>query len=402
MSDDDLRRCIHDQLDELIRIRRDLHAHPELGYEEKRTAQVVVRELEGAGVQFVSGLAGGTGVLGYLPGHASEAIGLRADMDALPIEEKTTVPHRSTTPGVMHACGHDGHTAILLGAARVLAQLSQRAPLPRPVMFVFQPAEEVGAGGKRMVADGCLDGSKLGAPVTEIFGLHNWPAWDEGLVGSRQGPLLAAAQSFDINIAGVGAHAAFPHRGKDPVVAAAHVISALQTIASRTVDPLDSVVVSVTKVLAGSTYNVIPASATISGTLRTLNSETTSRAQGRLHEIVTSTARAHECSAEITLHEAYPVTFNAATAVRAFEQVARRALGEERVRPVESPVMGGEDFSFYCHEVDSCFFFVGSCPRGIKSTAQLHQAEFDFNDKIISTGVELFCRLALRDAAVGN
>jgi len=404
---DALRELIAGELPDLITIRRDLHAHPELGYEEQRTSQAVQRELKKAGVDFVANLAGGTGVLGHLPATAStstrsktdSAIGLRADMDALPIEEETGLPYSSTHPGKMHACGHDGHTAILIGAARVLAKIAKQSPasLRRPITFVFQPAEEGGAGAQKMVDEGCLTGTILGPPIANMFGLHGWPRLPQGVVATKAGPLLAASDRFDIVVKGVGAHAAFPHVSRDPVVAAAAIVNAVQTIASRNVDPLASVVVSITMLNCGSAYNVIPSQAKLGGTVRTLTPEVLALTQKRIEEIATGIAKAYGCEASFDYRLGYPVTRNDPGAVDLFNDVARQALGDERVLTLPQPVMGGEDFAFYCQKVPSCFFVLGLIPPGKKSVPDLHQPTFNFNDDAIATGVEMFCRLALHD-----
>lgn len=404
VSSQKLRDLIAAELPDIIAIRRDLHAHPEIGYQEHRTSQVVQRELKKAGIDFVSNLAGGTGVLAHLPADSRKpttdsptAIGLRADMDALPIHETTGLPYASTIPNTMHACGHDGHTAILIGAARVLAKLARQSSLPRPITFVFQPAEEGGFGALKLVEEGCLTGKIIGPPIENMFGLHGWPRLPQGAVATKPGPLLAASDRFDIIVKGVGAHAAFPHVSRDPVVAAAAIVNALQTIASRNIDPLASVVVSVTMLQAGSAYNVIPSTAQISGTVRTLTPDVLQLTQRRIEEISANTARAYGCDASFDYRLGYPVTRNDPAAVDIFNQVAHRALGNERVLTMPSPVMGAEDFAFYCQKVPSCFFVLGLIPPGKKSVPDLHQPDFNFNDDAIPTGIELFCRLALRD-----
>jgi len=387
------------ELPDLIAIRHDLHAHPELGYEEQRTSQVVQRELKNAGIQFKAGLAGGTGVMGHLSGsnEKTKSVGLRADMDALPILEQTGLPYASTVPGKMHACGHDGHTTILIGAARVLAKLAKSGGLPRPVSFVFQPAEEGGAGGKKMVEDGCMTGKVIGTPIENMFGLHGWTSLPQGVVGTRVGPLLAASDRFDITVNGVGSHAAWPHVSRDPVVAASAVVAAAQTIASRNVGPLDSVVVSITMLNSGSAYNVIPAQAKIGGTVRTLTPQVLKTAKNRLEEIATGVAKAYGCEAIVDYRLGYPVTFNDAGAVKTFNQVATKTLGEKRVVDLPTPVMGGEDFAFYSQVAPSCFFVLGLIPPGKTSMPDLHQPDFNCNDDAIATGVEMFCQLALRE-----
>lgn len=399
VATDRLRALIDEEFDHLVAIRRDLHAHPELGYEEHRTSGVIRRELESAGVAFVGDLAGGTGVLGHLPGTAERAIGLRADIDALPILERTGLPHASTTPGRMHACGHDGHTTILLGAARVLARLAAESPLPRPVTFCFQPAEEGGAGGERMVADGCLDGTVIGPPVEAMFGLHGWPLLPLGEAGSRPGPLLAAADMFEITIHGTGGHAAAPHLTRDPILAAAATVQSLQQIASRNIDPCDPVVVSVTLIEAGTTHNIIPGSARLKGTVRTVTEESRTHARERLHAIARAVAEAHGTHAEVAWHDGYPITRNDPAAHATAAAALGETLGGDRVLDLPAPTMGGEDFSYYARAVPAAFVFLGLRPAGtpLEAAPLLHQDTFDFNDEAIRPGVEWFCRLALRE-----
>jgi amidohydrolase len=387
------------ELAALVALRRDLHAHPELGYEEHRTAGIVAAGLRQAGLEVVEGLAGGTGVMAHLPGAGDAAIGLRADMDALPIEERSGLPHASVSPGRMHACGHDGHTAILLGAARVLSRIAAEGGLPRPVSFLFQPAEEGGGGGRRMVEDGCCDGTRLGPPLHRLFGLHGWPRLPLGTLATRPGPLLASADTFRAVIRGVGSHAAFPHTGRDPIIAACAAVSALQTVAARNVDPLESVVISVTMVRAGTATNIIPDEAEFAGTVRALSAATRHLAQRRVQEVIEGVAAALGCGAVVQHETGYPVTVNHPEAVADFEAAARGAFGAPRVLRVERPVMGAEDFAFYGQVVPSCFFFLGLVAEGATQPAQLHQATFDFNDDALAIGIEAFCRLALGDAA---
>ncbi|MBK7403532.1 MAG: amidohydrolase [Phycisphaerales bacterium] len=396
------------ELPELVAFRHDLHRHPELSYEERRTSARVCEELEALGIAYKAGLARGTGVVAHLPATTGDlasaiagrgAVALRADMDALPISECTGRPYASENPGVMHACGHDGHTTILLGAARVLSKLERR---PNPVTFVFQPAEEGGAGGERMCDDGCLlgdEGGGLGAPVGRIFGLHGWPNVPVGTVATRPGPLLAATDDFVVRVRGTGGHAAYPHLSNDPIVAAAHVVTALQTIASRNVGPTDSVVVTVGRIGGGTANNVIPTCVELIGTVRTLRAETRRHARERFYKVVEHTAGAFGCRAEIDWEEGYPVTQNDAALTEHFFGVARAALGDSRVSVVEHPSLGGEDFSYYGRHVPACFFMLGLLPTGqdAATTPKLHQAEFDFNDDAIPTGVEMMCRLALAE-----
>lgn len=394
-----VRDLVRAETPDLVELRRWLHARPELAYEEEITAQRVREELDAIGVEHVGGLAGGTGTLGHLPGAAERAIGLRADIDALPIEEATGAAWTSTHPGRMHACGHDGHATMLVGAARVLKKLSADGPLPRPVALVFQPAEEGGAGGERMVADGCLDGSVLGPPVDRMYGQHGWPQLELGRVGSRPGPLLAAADQWTAVIHGVGGHAAMPHLAADSVVATAALIQAAQTVVSRTTNPVDPVVLSITCVHAGSAHNVIPPAVELKGTLRTVSPEGKARALEAFRRLVEQVPAAHGCRGELDFRHGYPVTRNDEDAWRRCRGIAEGAVGPELVDEFADPVLGGEDFAYYGQKVPACFFFLGLRPPGASDAADavpnLHQDTFDFNDEAIPTGVEMLVRLAL-------
>lgn len=395
-----VRPLVDRELESLISIRRDLHAHPELGFEEVRTSRVVQRELAKLGVPFKAGLAKGTGVVAHLPASdpsraSAPAVALRADMDALPITELTGRPYASKTPGVMHACGHDGHTTILLGAARVLAQVHR----PNPVTLVFQPAEEGGAGGEKMCQDGALGGEGrggLGPPVGRIFGLHGWPQFPLGQVASKPGAMLAAVDDFIVDVEGTGGHAAYPHLGTDPILAASHVITALQSIASRNVGPLDNVVVTVGQIEGGTANNIIPASVRFIGTVRTLKAETRKLAKERFFGVVENTCRALGCRAKIQWHDSYPVTVNDASLTEEFFQTARATMDSSKVVRVENATMGGEDFAYYGALAPACFFFLGLRPAGAETFPTLHQPDFDFNDDALGLGIELMCAMALR------
>ena len=397
-----LRDIIRREIPDITAIRRDLHAHPELAYQEKRTSRVVCEELTRLGVQFVSGMAGGTGVLAHIPattdaGRKRGAVALRADMDALPIEEATGAPYTSTHPGVMHACGHDGHTANLLGVARVLSRLETR---PNPVTLIFQPAEEGGAGGKRMCEDGAMNGSRLGGGprVARVFGLHGWPQYDLGDVGSRPGPLLAATDNFYFEIVGEQSHAAYPQLSRDPVVAASQVVVALQTVCSRNAAPTECIVVTVATIHGGVAHNVIPRSVMLTGTMRTLTPEMRKMGRERVCAIATGVAAAMGCEAKIRWEEGYPVTHNDPAMTERFFRVARQTVGASHVREVPTPTMGGEDFSYYGHHAPACFFILGVRPPGRQSYPSLHQPEYDFNDDALATGIELMCALAVDEA----
>ncbi len=391
-----LRESVAGAQDVAVETRHDLHTHPELGYKEHRTSGVVQARLTQLGVEFKAGLAGGTGVLAWIPAtsnpDSARTIALRADMDALPIVENTGLPYKSIHPGVMHACGHDGHTTILMTTAGVLSRLSER---PNNVLLIFQPAEEGGAGGQKLCQEGALKGKIIGKPVDIIFGLHGYPNLEVGHVTTRNGPLLAAASQFVVHIEGKGSHAAYPHFGIDPIVVGAHIVTALQTIASRSVKPLDSVVVTIGKVVAGVAHNVIPQTADLHGTLRVLVDATGTLARQRIQEISVHVASAFGATATVEWIVAYPVTFNTPSASVEFREVACKTLGEAQLHEEPHPSMGGEDFSFYGREIPASFFFLGLRPAGQDTYPGLHSPEFDFNDNAIPTGVEMMCELAM-------
>lgn len=391
----DLRAAVATDMPRAREIRHDLHRHPEIMFKETRTAGVVASELSALGVAHKTGLAGGTGVLGFLPATSApdraRTVALRADMDALPIPENTGKAYASINPGVMHACGHDGHTAMLLATARVLAALPHR---PNNVLFVFQPAEEGGAGGEKMCNDGVLNGSLLGRPADVIYGLHGWPELPLGSVATRTGPLLAATDEFTLTIRGKGGHAAYPHLCIDPIVVSAAVIQNLQSIAARRASPLDSVVVTVGSIHGGHAENVIPDTVEMMGTIRTLNDESRAMAEREFRRIVDTTAGTFGATAHVAWRKGYPVTVNHPEPTDRFRRVAREALGPDRLVEREHPTMGGEDFSFYGKHVPACFFFLGLRPASQNTYPNLHTPEFDFNDDAMQVGVEMFCRLA--------
>lgn len=386
-------RLSPDDLNRIIDIRHDLHAHPELGYQERRTSEVVQRELTNLGVEFKAGLGGGTGVLGYIPAtvEGGQTIALRADMDALPILENTGVAYASQTPNVMHACGHDGHTSMLLGTATVLTQLYER---PHNILLVFQPAEEGGAGGKKMCEDGVLDGQVLGNPADRIFGLHCHPYSLVGEVSTCVGPMMASADSFHAKVTGRGGHAAMPHSTIDPVVITSQIILAWQTIASRNISPIDPVVVTVAELHAGVAHNVIPDFVEISGTIRAFSEDTRQLAIRRLVEIAEGIANLHGAKFEAEWMVGYPVTKNDAEAESRWRSALQEFSGKVLPDPV-MPVMGAEDFSFYGAKTKACFYWLGLNPRPDHKYPNLHAPEFDFNDDAIPYGVEAMCRLAL-------
>lgn len=393
----EIRAHIARELTSLTALRHDLHAHPELAFHENRTGKVVQKELAALGIAFKAGLAK-TGVVGYLPstsGNNTSSVGLRADMDALPIEEATGKPYSSTCPGVMHACGHDGHTTMLIGAARVLKALSQR---PHAVTFVFQPAEENGGGGHVLCEQGVLKGEAgggIGPRIRCMFGQHGWPSLDVGTVWTKPGAVLANTDDFYVTVKGVQAHGAYPHQGRDTIVCGAAIVTALQTIASRNVGPLDSVVVTVGQFLAGTATNIIPQEAKLVGTVRTLSAQTKAIAKERLFALVEHTAKAHGCEAEINWVDGYPATINDAALTERFVMLAKNAVGEDRVGLLPEPSMGGEDFAFYGQQVPACFFMLGLKPPGAARFPSLHQPDFDFNDNALALGIEMLVLAAV-------
>ncbi len=390
-----LQELIDSGLDQTIQLRHDLHAKPELAYEEVETSRRVQAELRESGISFVAGLGKGTGILGHLPATqpGGKTIALRADMDALPIHEETGLPYASQTPGKMHACGHDGHTAILVGVARTLARLNHR---PNDVLFVFQPAEEGGAGARAMCEDGILEGRVMGATPEYMFGLHNWPSAPLGQILWRYGTMMAATNTYTIRVIGKGGHAASPHITRDPIIAAAQIVQALQSVVSRRVNPLDSIVISVTAFQAGTTFNVIPEQAVLKGTMRTLLPETRELGREQIHTVAQGIAESLGCRAEIDWVEGYPSLVNDNEAVDLIKSAASRVVGEDRLHELADPVMGGEDFSYYGEYTKAAFFFVGSSkPEG---SPNVHTSTYDFNDEIIRDCTAIMCELALMES----
>jgi hippurate hydrolase len=365
---------------ELTAIRRDLHAHPELSFQERRTSGVVVEYLKKHGIETHLGLAK-TGVVGVIKGkgNGGKGIALRADMDCLPMHEQNAFPHKSQHEGRMHACGHDGHTTMLLGAARYLAETRNFAGT---AYVVFQPAEEGGGGGEVMVREGLFDRF----PATEIYAVHNWPGLPPGQMAVRAGPVMAATDEVQITLRGRGGHGAMPHYTVDPVVAAAQVISALQTIASRNVSPLDSVVVSVCSMQTSQlgAFNVIPDHVRLVGTVRTFRPETRDLAEQRLKEISTKIAEALGATAEVSYTRGYPATVNSAREAQFAAQVGERLFGKGNVITEHEPTMGGEDFSYMLQARPGAYVFLGQ--GGAQGGCFLHNPNYDFNDEVIPLG----------------
>ncbi len=370
--------------DEVAEWRRHIHARPELLFAVENTAAFVAEKLKEFGVDEVVTGIGRTGVVGLIKGkgEGSRTVGLRADMDALPLTEITGKPWASKTPGKMHACGHDGHTAMLLGAAKYLAETRN---FNGNVAVIFQPAEEGGGGGNLMVKDGMME--RFG--IEEVYGMHNLPGLPVGQFATRKGPIMAATDEFTITIKGRGGHAAQPHRTIDPIAIGAQIVSNLQLIASRSVNPLRSVVVSVTKFNAGFAHNVIPNDATFAGTIRTLDDEVRAQAEARLREVVEGICAAHGAAADINFHRNYPVTFNHADETEHAVAIATDIAGEANVNPEVDPMMGGEDFSYMLNARPGAFIFIGN-----GDTAGLHNPAYDFNDDAIAHGISYWVRLA--------
>jgi amidohydrolase len=365
--------------------RRDLHAHPELLFDTHRTSAFVADRLRAAGCdEVVTGL-GRTGVVGVIRGRSTasgKVIALRADMDALPILEATGLPYASETPGKMHACGHDGHTAMLLGAAQYLAETRH---FDGAAVLVFQPAEEGGGGGREMVEDGLMD--RFG--IQEIYGMHNWPGRPVGDFAIRPGGLMAASDLFTVAVTGRGGHAAQPHQTVDPVVAASAIVLGLQSIVARNADPLTPAVVSVTSFRTPTdAFNVIPEHVELRGTTRSLDPALQDLIETRMRTLVEATAAAHGAEAAITYTRSYPVTVNAPAQTDFATRVAAGVVGPSRVETDTPPVMGAEDFSFMLNARPGAFIFVGN-----GDTAGLHHPKYDFNDELIPVGCSYWARL---------
>ncbi len=375
---------VADLQSEIAEWRHDLHAHPELLYDVNRTAGSVADKLKAFGCDEVVSGIGRTGVVGVIRGRkgaSTKAIGLRADMDALPIEEATNLPYKSTVPGKMHACGHDGHTAMLLGAARYLAETRNFAGT---AVVIFQPAEEGGAGGKAMVDDGMMDKFNIG----EVYGMHNFPGLPVGQFALRTGPIMAAADHLVIDIEGKGGHAARPHLAIDSILVGAHIINNIQPIVSRNADPLESAVVSICMFHAGNTDNVIPQTAQLRGTARSLSPQVRDLLEKRLHEVVEHTAALHGAKATIRYRRGYPVLKNHAAQTEFAAKVAGEVAGQDKIDTDIAPVMGAEDFSFMLNARPGAFIFIGN-----GDSAGLHHPAYNFNDEAIPFGTSYWVKL---------
>ncbi|RZT07983.1 hippurate hydrolase [Duganella sp. CF402] len=377
---------------ELQRIRRDLHAHPELCYEEQRTSEVVADKLAEWGIPVIRGL-GITGVVGIIKhGKSGRSIGLRADMDALPMQEVNTFPHASVHPGKMHACGHDGHTAMLLGAAKYLAE---HRNFDGTVYLVFQPAEEGGAGAKRMIEDGLFEQ----CPMDAIYGMHNWPGIPAGHMSVCEGPLMASSNEFYVTVKGKGGHAAQPHKCIDPVMVAVQIAQSWQTIISRRTSPLDTAVLSLTQIQAGTATNVIPDEAKMAGTVRTLSWDVLDMLEKQMEQVAVNTAAAFGAEVEFKFRRNYPPLINHPEATRFAVEVMKSVVGADKVDDKTEPSMAAEDFAYFLQAKPGCYIFIGNGEGDHRSGGHglgpcvLHNGSYDFNDNLLPVGASFWVKL---------
>ena len=375
----------------IVALRRDIHAHPELCFQENRTADLVAAQLSSWGIEVHRGM-GTTGVVGVIKnGTSSRSIGLRADMDALPVHEANTFAHASQHPGKMHACGHDGHTAMLLAAAR---HLSQHKHFDGTVVLIFQPAEEGGGGAREMIKDGLFD--KF--PVDAVFGLHNWPGMAVGQAAVSAGPVMASSNEFKITIRGKGCHAALPHNGIDPVPIACEMVQAFQTIVSRNIKPVDAGVISVTMIHAGDATNVVPDSSELQGTVRTFTLEMLDMIERRMKSIAEHVSAAHEATCQFEFVRNYPPTINHAKEADFTRSVLADIVGEDNVLAQE-PTMGSEDFSYMLLKKPGTYFFLANGDGQHREMGHgggpctLHNPSYDFNDDLIPLGGTIWVRM---------
>jgi len=382
---------IAERIDEHRGWRHELHMHPETSYEEVWTSDFVAARLAEFGIEVHRGM-GKTGVVGVLHGRGDSprAIGLRADIDALPMQELNDFPHASKIPGRMHACGHDGHTTMLLGAAQYLAETRN---FDGTVYFIFQPAEEGGAGGKAMIDDGLFTKFEM----ETVWGLHNWPSMDAGSAGIHDGVCMANADMFEMTVTGRGGHAAQPHMTIDPIPCGAAIVQSLQAIVSRRVSPVDSAVVSVTVFQAGSAHNVIPDNVLLQGTARSFTAETRQLLEEAIHDIAATTAAAYGCQLDFQWHPGYPATVNHAPEAGRAGDVMEAVLGSGRVARDVEPSLGAEDFAFMLEERPGAYIWLGSGPA--PADAQLHGARYDFNDEMLPVGATYWARLVESELA---
>ena len=374
-------------IDDLVAIRRDIHAHPELAFNEARTADIVARELAAYGLEVHRGLAK-TGVVGVLrKGSSTRAIGLRADMDALPMHEKNQFAHRSVHVGQMHGCGHDGHTTMLLGAARYMAEHRNELDIDGTIYFIFQPAEESEGGAKVMIEDGLF----TQFPMDQVFGLHNWPGIPVGEMAVMPGPVMAGTCSFEISVRGQGCHAAMPNQGVDTLVVASQLVLALQTVVSRNLHPCESAVVSVTQIHGGEAWNVIPDDAVLRGTIRSFKPEVQTLVERSVERLCAGIGSTFGAQIDVRFDQRYPPTVNSAAETELCRQTAAALLGEDKLRQNELPSMGAEDFAYMLQAKPGCYVWLGNGPG--TGGCSLHNPHYDFNDEILPIGVRYWIKL---------
>ncbi|MEM7041630.1 MAG: M20 aminoacylase family protein [Pseudomonadota bacterium] len=374
--------------DDMTAWRRDFHAHPELGFQETRTSAIVAEKLRAFGFDEVHTDIATTGVVGVLrAGGGKDTIGLRADMDALPIDETTGKEYASTVKGCMHACGHDGHTTMLLGAARYLAETRN---FDGTAYFIFQPAEEGDGGGRVMIEEGLFERF----PMRQVYGMHNWPGRPVGSFAMRAGPIMAATDQFVIDVKGKGGHAAAPHLCLDPLITAAQIATTMQTIVSRNTDPVENGVVSITQIHGGDALNVIPEFAMLAGTARSFTPEVRNLLEHRIQEIPGHIARAHMIEAEVDFRRGYPPTVNSEAETGLAADTAAEICGEDKVDRDTPPVMGGEDFAYMLEKRPGSYIFIGN--GGDETTPMLHNPGYDFNDETLPHGASYWARLVER------
>ena len=377
-------------LTQLVALRRDIHAHPELAFKESRTADLVARELEACGLEVHRGIAR-TGVVAVLrKGSSPHAIGLRADMDALPLIEKNEFPHRSKHEGHMHACGHDGHTALLLGAARYLADNREHLDFDGTVYFIFQPAEESEGGAAVMIEEGLFERF----PMDAVYGLHNWPGIPLGEMAIMPGPVMAGTCAFEISVRGHGCHAAMPHQGVDTLVATAQLVLALQTVVARNLHPCESAVVSVTQIHSGEAWNIIPDDAVLRGTIRSFKPEVQELVERAIERLCSGIASAFGAQIGVRFDHRYPPTVNSLAETELCRRAAAEVLGEGHVRRDELPSMGAEDFAYMLREKPGCYVWLGNGPGTGGCT--LHNPHYDFNDEALPVGIAYWAKLVDR------
>lgn len=380
----DVNTRIERMLPDLVAWRHDLHAHPEIAFQEHRTSAVVAEKLKAFGFEVHTGLAG-TGVVGVLRCGDGAAVGLRSDIDALPIEEATCLPYASTNPGRMHACGHDGHTTMLLGAARLLAE---DRPKRGTFVFIFQPAEENEGGARVMIEDGLF----TRFPVDTVFGLHNWPGLPCGQIAVHAGPVMAAFDTFEAIVEGRGSHGAMPHQGVDPITIGSQLQAAWQTIISRAIDPLDPAVISVTQIHAGDTWNVIPDKLVLRGTVRSFRPEVRDLLEAKMAKRAELICAAHDATCRFTYKRCYPATINSLPEAETARRAALLSAGADNVVTDRPPSMAAEDFAFMLEKKPGAYVWIGNGPD--RDGRNLHSPNYDFNDALLPHGVRYWVSLA--------